>query len=145
MDKCPWPEEPLFLQTNDLELVDSHCGPQTEKILGQAKSKGLLDPKKEGTFVEISVRCSYQEVGKFQHKRDSWHYDRADKGWIYILGTDPTQFRERDRVWDAELGVLTPYHGIEHRCPPQTKPGWRYFLRIMWTTMPSATIIRGTS
>lgn len=128
---CPWPTEPERIDGAGLNLARQFGGTRTNELLLEAEALGALEPTK-GRHLHIDVRVSYQQAGKFQHKRPTWHVDAARCGWIYVDGEGPTELRNGPDEWTLPLRTLTAYHGLEHRCPPQTQAGWRYFFRILW-------------
>lgn len=137
----PWPDEQPFLQGGDLEFVRHYGGTLTNEILDQAEKAGILEPDHR-LFLNINVRCTYQRAGEYQHYRTDWHRDISKKSWVYVLGPGPTQFRDEDKIWDIEQGVLTCYDNKEHRCPVQPEDGWRYFFRVLWMIKPSSNTVR---
>jgi hypothetical protein len=108
-------------------------GALTRSLLEHAKDRGYLEAGK-GLEAQVCVRCTWLDVGEYQHLRDEWHFDNAEKGWLYVDGVAPTQVIFQafgNKVVTVPLATLFPYHGLEHRSPRAEEAGWRYFFRIL--------------
>lgn len=123
----PWPDEHEHLAYHSPEEIAQVGGKLTRELTKEAKEKGYFNTPK-GLFPVVCVRCSFQEKGKFQHRRDEWHTDRAEWSWLWVDGPGPTELRSGP----VPRRQFIEYSGQEHRCPPQEEPGWRYFYRILW-------------
>lgn len=123
----PWPDEHIQLEYFTPEEVVKVGGELTRKLTAEARKEGYLDSP-DGLYTLICVRCSFQAKGDFQHLRTDWHRDNAEKAWIWVDGPTPTEVRSGP----VPTKQFVEYTGQEHRCPPQTEDGWRYFYRIMW-------------
>jgi hypothetical protein len=145
----PWPDEPFRISYGSPEFVLEHGGERTKLLIHEAQANGYLDCP-DDMYVSICTRVSYQEAGEFQHNRTDWHYDKAERGWVYEDGESLAEV-----MVDAKDGPFGGEHrhpggdpfNIEaipsstfighallwHRCPVQEKAGWRYFLRILWS------------
>jgi hypothetical protein len=131
--ECPWPLEPHRIIGARTPLAAyQQGGPHTNEVLSIAEKRGYLTPP-HGVCLHIDVRCSFQERETTQHYRDAWHFDEAWLGWIWVEGPGRTQMRKPNGTERTiPEGEWVAYHGVEHRCPPQDKRGWRYFVRILW-------------
>ena len=133
----PWPDEPYrIIGARTALAAYQHTGECATKVLKEAEALGYLSPP-QGVHLHIDTRVSFQEAGETQHYREDWHKDEAYLGWIFVVGPGPTQLRDRfGRLSEVPQGKWTAYHGVEHRCPPQPKRGWRFFIRVLWCDSP---------